>query len=84
MGVKQLWKLLLPVARRVDIATLSGKVVAVDASIWLIQFVKAMRDSNGEMIMNAHLLGTFRRICRLLFHRIRPIFVFDGGLFPWP
>jgi len=79
MGVKQLWKLLLPVARRVDIATLSGKVVAVDASIWLIQFVKAMRDSNGDMIMNAHLLGTFRRVCRLLFHRIRPIFVFDGG-----
>ena len=79
MGVKQLWKLLLPVARRVDIATLSGKVVAVDASIWMIQFVKAMRDSNGEMIMNAHLLGTFRRVCRLLFHRIRPIFVFDGG-----
>ncbi len=28
---------------------------------------------------NAHLLGTFHRLCRLLFHRIRPIMVFDGG-----
>jgi hypothetical protein len=35
-----------------------------DASIWLHQFTKAMRDDKGEMIRNAHLLGFFRRICR--------------------
>ena len=35
-----------------------------DASIWLFQFMKAMRDEKGEMIRNAHLLGFFRRICR--------------------
>ena len=80
MGVKGLWKLLSPVARRVDVSTLRGKVVAVDASIWLISFVKAMRDpATGAMVPNAHLLGTFRRVCRLLFHRVRPVFVFDGG-----
>lgn len=86
-----------------------------DASIWLIQFVKArgetflvlcevasgatlvrcgqrlftggvkiidtqaMRNNDGETIKNAHLLGFFRRICRLLFHRVRPVFVFDGA-----
>ena len=29
---------------------------------------------------NAHLIGTFHRVCRLLFHRIRPVMVFDGGV----
>lgn len=51
----------------------------MDASIWLTSFVKAMRDGEGETLANAHLLGTFRRVLRLLFYRIRPIFVFDGG-----
>ena len=35
-----------------------------DASIWIFQFVKAMRDERGELIRNAHVLGFFRRICR--------------------
>lgn len=35
-----------------------------DASIWLFQFIRAMRDERGEPIPNAHLLGFFRRICR--------------------
>lgn len=112
-----------------------GSLRAADASVWLFQFIKAMRDERGELIKNAHLLGFFRRICRwaaayaaaagshapcaalppgslsssgagsalavllgpaaghyasplnaqrppvrrLLFHRIRPVFVFDGA-----
>lgn len=80
MGVKGLWTLLEASGRRVDIATLRGKTLAVDVSIWLTQFVKAMRDENtGMMRRNAHLLGMIRRIIKLLFHRIRPVFVFDGG-----
>ncbi|KAK9819017.1 hypothetical protein WJX74_004467 [Apatococcus lobatus] len=79
MGVQGLWSLLEPVGRRVNIEALSNKKVAVDASIWLVQFIKAMRDEKGEMLRNAHLVGFFRRICRLLFHRIRPVFVFDGA-----
>lgn len=51
----------------------------VDASIWMIQFMKAMRDEKGEMVRHAHLLGFFRRICKLLYLRTKPIFVFDGG-----
>lgn len=38
-----------------------------------------MRDERGDLIRNAHLVGFFRRICRLLFHRIKPVFVFDGA-----
>lgn len=37
----------------------------MDVSIWLTQFIKAMRDSEGNMIRNAHLLGTFRRVCKV-------------------
>lgn len=37
-----------------------------------------MRDDQGELLPNAHLIGFFRRICKLLFHNIRPIFIFDG------
>jgi len=79
MGVKNLWQLLLPIGRTLSIESLGDKTLAIDASIWLVQFVKAMRDPNtGEMIPSAHLLGSFRRILKLLYHKIRPVFVFDG------
>ena len=57
MGVKGLWNLLEPAGRRVNVETLAGRRVAVDAAMWLVQFIKAMRDEQGEMIHNAHLLG---------------------------
>uniref|UniRef100_A0A803QLX4 DNA repair protein UVH3 n=1 Tax=Cannabis sativa TaxID=3483 RepID=A0A803QLX4_CANSA len=79
MGVHGLWELLAPVGRRVSVETLAGKKLAIDASIWMVQFMKAMRDEKGEMIRNAHLLGFFRRICKLLYLRTKPVFVFDGG-----
>ncbi|CAK8532647.1 unnamed protein product [Lathyrus sativus] len=79
MGVHGLWELLSPVGRRVSVETLAGKTLAIDVSIWMVQFIKAMRDEKGEMVRNAHLLGFFRRICKLLFLRTKPVFVFDGG-----
>ncbi|KAL5974331.1 hypothetical protein ACLOJK_030995 [Asimina triloba] len=79
MGVQGLWELLAPVGRRVSVETLAGKRLAIDASIWMVQFMKAMRDERGEMVRNAHLVGFFRRICKLLFLRTKPVFVFDGG-----
>ncbi|KAB2075656.1 hypothetical protein ES319_A07G237200v1 [Gossypium barbadense] len=79
MGVHGLWELLAPVGRRVSVETLAGKKLAIDASIWMVQFMKAMRDEKGEMIRNAHLLGFFRRICKLLYLKTKPVFVFDGA-----
>ncbi|CAN0143134.1 unnamed protein product [Ectocarpus fasciculatus] len=79
MGIKNLWQLLSPVGRSVSIETLAGKTLAVDVSIWLTQFIKAMRDDDGKVVKNAHIIGTLRRVVKLLFHRIRPVFVFDGG-----
>eukprot|EP01031_Cornospumella_fuschlensis_P027510 gene27510-33229_t len=78
MGVKDLWQLLGPMGRRVSIETLEGQALAIDMSIWLTQFIKAMRDDEGKMIKNAPIIGTLRRILKLLFHGIRPVFVFDG------
>ena len=79
MGVKGLWTLLEPVGRRIPAEALGGKRLAVDASIWLVQFLKAMRDERGEPLPHAHLLGFFRRVCKLLFLGVRPVFVFDGS-----
>uniref|UniRef100_K7ET21 DNA excision repair protein ERCC-5 n=2 Tax=Pongo abelii TaxID=9601 RepID=K7ET21_PONAB len=47
-------------------------------SIWLNQALKGVRDRHGNSVENPHLLTLFHRLCKLLFFRIRPIFVFDG------
>ena len=74
-----LWELLQPVGRTVDLQTMANRRYAVDASIWITQFVKAMRDEEGNMMKHAHILGFFRRIIRLLTLNIKPVFVFDGA-----
>ena len=38
-----------------------------------------MRDKEGDALRNSHVVGFFRRICKLLFFGIKPVFVFDGG-----
>lgn len=78
MGVNKLWSLLEPTSKAVLMESIAGSKLAVDASIWLYQFLKAMRDSDGNPIRGAHIVGFLRRICKLLFYGIKPIFVFDG------
>ncbi|XP_042348588.1 DNA excision repair protein ERCC-5 [Plectropomus leopardus] len=78
MGVHGLWRLLESTGRPINPETLEGKILAVDISIWLNQAVKGVRDRDGNSVQNAHLLTLFHRICKLLFFRIRPVFVFDG------
>ncbi|KAG8213306.1 hypothetical protein J3R82DRAFT_11785 [Butyriboletus roseoflavus] len=58
---------------------MEGKALAIDSSIWIYQFQATMRDKEGRALVNAHVLGFLRRICKLLFYGIRPVFVFDGG-----
>ena len=79
MGVTGLWTIAHPCARPVRLETLAHKRLAVDASIWIYQFLKAVRDKDGNALRSSHVVGFFRRICKLLFFGIRPVFVFDGG-----
>lgn len=79
MGVQGLWSLVGPSARPTQLESLRQQKVAVDASIWIHQFMRTMRDGQGNALQNGHLLGFFRRICKLLFYDIKPVFVFDGG-----
>ncbi|EPX74073.1 DNA repair nuclease Rad13 [Schizosaccharomyces octosporus yFS286] len=79
MGVSGLWNVLEPVKRPVKLETLNDKRLAVDASIWIYQFLKAVRDKEGNQLKSSHIVGFFRRICKLLFFGIKPVFVFDGG-----
>ena len=79
MGVVGLWTVVHPSARPTNLTTLHRKRLAVDASIWIYQFLKAVRDKEGNALRNSHVIGFFRRICKLLYHGIKPVFVFDGG-----
>lgn len=78
MGVHGLWKLIESSGKPVPLETLENKVLAVDVSIWLHQAIKGFQDNKGAPIANAHLLGIYHRVCKLLYFKIKPIFVFDG------
>ncbi|XP_042870555.1 LOW QUALITY PROTEIN: DNA excision repair protein ERCC-5 homolog [Penaeus japonicus] len=80
MGVKGLWKLIESCGVPVPLETLEHKILGVDVSIWLHQAVRGFRGPGGAAVANAHLLTLFHRICKLLFYRIRPVFIFDGGV----
>jgi 5'-3' exonuclease len=78
MGVKGLWSLVSHTGKPIRLEALSSEVLAIDASIWLHQFLKALRTPQGQLIPGAHVVGFFRRICKLLFYGIKPVFVYDG------
>jgi len=68
----------------VEFSDLKGKVIAVDAFLWLHQFLSGIRqpdgtplqDSNGRI--TSHLSGIFYRTSKLIEAGIKPVYVFDG------
>ncbi|KAL2723861.1 DNA repair protein complementing XP-G cells [Vespula squamosa] len=87
MGVLGLWRLIDATGKPVPLETLEGKVLAIatwihflDVSIWIHQVLQGYQDRHGNPKPNAHLIGLFNRICKLLYYKIKPVFVFDGGV----
>ena len=88
MGIKGLTALLSAHApksiKEHDIKTLFGRKVAIDASMSIYQFLIAVRQKDGEMLMNdagettSHLMGLFYRTIRIVENGIKPVYVFDG------
>ena len=76
MGVKGLWSILEPAGRPVKSPEcLRNEKVAIDASIWLYQFMRVVPPGSPNSII---LSGLFKRICKLIYFDIKPILVFDG------
>jgi hypothetical protein len=62
-----LWPLRLSLSRYKDelistrLESMEGKRMAIDSSIWLYQFQATMRDKDGRVLVNAHVLGKSTR-----------------------
>jgi flap endonuclease-1 len=88
MGIRQLAKLIVDHAPRAykeqDIRALFGRVIAIDASMCIYQFLVAVRTADAANLTNesgeitSHLSGVFYRTIKLLELGIKPIYVFDG------
>lgn len=76
MGVKGLWTILGPAARIVKLPSLSGKKLAIDASIWILQLLNS-RHRKGKT--RAYISGLYLRLGKLLSFGIHPLVVFDGA-----
>lgn len=78
MGVTGLWQILDSIGHPVKLDGLEGKRLGVDANIWLYKFIRGFREKDGATSIESHKLGLFNRISKLLFYKIKPVFVFDG------
>ncbi|KAL8292591.1 hypothetical protein RQP46_001203 [Phenoliferia psychrophenolica] len=88
MGIKGLTGLINDNApgaiTQVDIKTLFGRKVAIDASMSIYQFLIAVRTQDGQQLMNdagettSHLQGLFSRTIRMVENDLKPCYVFDG------
>lgn len=92
MGIKGLAKLLSDEApdclREVELKSLQGRKLGVDASMQIYQFMIAVRsggpNQSATMLTNAdgettsHIQGMFNRTIRFLTEGIKPAYIFDG------
>ncbi|VDK61293.1 unnamed protein product [Anisakis simplex] len=87
MGIKDLSKVIgdhSPTSVKLnEIKNYFGRIVAIDASMCLYQFLIAVRqggnqlqDESGET--TSHLMGMFYRTVRMITNGIKPVYVFDG------
>jgi len=92
MGIKGLMKFLQEAApkavKEIDgPSSFTGRVLAIDASMCLYQFLIMIRENrtgsyqnltNEEGQVTSHIIGMLSRTIRLMEHGIKPVYVFDG------
>ncbi|MFH1229479.1 MAG: flap endonuclease-1 [Candidatus Aenigmatarchaeota archaeon] len=70
--------------KELEIGDLRGRVLAVDAFLWLHQFLSIIRQPDGTPLMDSkgsvtsHLSGIFYRTAKLVENGVKMVFVFDG------
>lgn len=70
--------------KQIEIEDLTGRKIAVDAFLWLYQFLSIIRQRDGTPLkdskgrITSHLSGLFYRSARLLENNIKLVWVFDG------
>lgn len=70
--------------KQAEMKTLFGRKVAIDASMSIYQFLIAVRQQDGQQLMNdagettSHLMGLFYRTIRMVENDLKPCYVFDG------
>lgn len=77
MGIHGLWKLLEPYGRNVSIQTLSGKKLAIDISIWLLQIEQSISREDQTPTNDDYVKCILFRLCKLMYYHIKPLIVFD-------
>jgi len=69
---------------KLEISSLAGRRVAIDAHNALYQFLSIIRQRDGTPLMDykgrvtSHLSGLFYRTARLIEEGVKPVYVFDG------
>lgn len=74
----------LLVTQEIDISELKGKVVAIDSSLFMYQFLTTIRQQDGSLLtdshgnVTSHLIGLFSRSAKLMEQGLKLVYVFDG------
>ncbi len=74
----------LLVKKEADVASLRDKIIAIDAHLFLYQFLTTIRQRDGSLLMDSkgnitsHLSGLFHRNAKLMQQGLRLAYVFDG------
>ena len=70
--------------KEVSLSNLKDKIIAVDASLFLYQFITTIRSRDGNLLMDSkgnvtsHLVGLFSRTTNLMSKGLKLVYVFDG------
>lgn len=71
-------------SKEIRLDDLSGEIIAVDASLFIYQFLATIRQRDGKPLMDSggretsHLSGLFQRTLKMIEKGIKPVYVFDG------